>query len=485
MIGMPANDELLAYIERHERLHGSIAVAQAPSGREGGSNVYGRAAVNLYGQGHSQRQSSGGGSPREWGVPVAPQAGATSAKVALGLGTPQASPVRVLYATSPPAQADAKSAQAARSAVQPSEQEPACEEPASTPTPSPTRESKIVAATRVALPSPSVSVPTEVLLGAYRWQRRVDAPAPSGADDEYTWNSSAANLMDVLESPVSLGSSFTASNPLVEMSTEDEAVVRGMSRTLSSSDVLDSRKTSTHALVQGHAGSARKERQRSARRKQRRRVKKLTEVPVTSDSSVTPSSEERSLARKSPRQHAKNNNKKKSKQTQKRAAKIRAIVKDAREDRMLRPDLRCPDNKSQPQKSGKRSATHTKMRRSACDKSQKASRAAATTDLQTSPELTKHPARDATDLQTFPEPTKPPARDTTATGTDLQNVAPSMHSSVPTPSHLENPVNMSKTQLDVYHTIGELRERRDSILRRYSTLAFAHTVAAESDIHAC
>eukprot|EP01043_Picozoa_sp_COSAG02_P003270 COSAG02_NODE_79_length_40228_cov_18.435762_25_plen_441_part_00 len=428
--GMPsgAQDELLEYIRQHERVHGAVAVPSEPSDLQ-----------RLYrDDSASQLRQSAGGSPREWGVPVGLQAGATSAKVALGLGTPQASPERGEAADAVPEPLLRPSSTAA--------QPLACDELAQTPP----RESKVVAAAGLALASPvAASVPTEVLLGAYRWQRRADSPPLPAVDADLTWDSSVANLMDVLESPVSPGGSLSVSNPLVDLSTEDEAVVRGMTHTLSRSELLTA--TELSAPTPEENSSSRKQRPQPGRRKQRRRAKNpASEASGTSDSSVAPSSEERPATRHRRRRQSK---KKESALAQKRVAKIRAIVKDAREDRTLRPDLRCtansppqqhPQPRQRPAQRAK-SAKHAKAQRSAVDEPQ-ARRAAAKSGLRTD-------VRAPDTATSAQEATK---------DAELQEQASPLRSSVP----LENSAQLNETQLDVYRTIGELRDRRDSILRR-------------------
>ena len=427
----------MRYIEQHERAHGPIAVpAQRASEGEGEGDAQrrrpaGGSPVDKEG-GDAQRRQSVGGSPREWGVPVAPQAGATSAKVALSLGSPQASPERGQAAlvqqpvapqlSPPPPGASDKLA------------------------PTPPRESKVVAAARIALASPARSLPTEVLLGAYRWQRR----AAGVDDDDFTWNSSAANLMGVLGSPVSAGSRFAS--PLADMSTEDEAVVRGMTHTLSRSDLLTS--TEPSVVAPAETSSSRKQRQQPARRTQRIRAKRATpQAPATSDSSGTLSSGQRSASRHNPRRQAKL----KSKLAQERAAKIRAIVKDVQEDRMLRPDLRCSaDNLPQQKASG---ARPTQIKKPAKDA--KSQRPAAH-------QLKSPRAAPKADLRTLCEPADPSPVHTANNDTEAQSLALPLRSSVPAaPSPVGNSSQMNETQLEVYHTIGELRDRRDSILRRY------------------
>lgn len=434
-----AQDELLEYIQQHERVHGDIDVSSVPSVLQRRDDASTAAASKL-------RQSAGG-SPREWGVPVGLQAGATSAKVALGLGTPQASPERGEAVGTRPQPLSRSSSTAAQS--------PECHELA----PTPPRESKLVAAARLALASPSAaSVPSEVLLGAYRWQRRTDSPPLHTMDAEFTWNSSAANLMDVLESPVSSGSSLTVSNPLVDLSTEDEAVIRGMSNALSRSDVLSA--TELSAPPPAETRSSRKQRPQPARRKQRRRaMKPASEASGTSDSSVAPSSEERSATRQRPRRQAK----KKSTLVQKRAAKIRAIVKDAREDHMLRPDLRCtapnpPQQHPTPvlrSVQRTKSTKHVKAQRPAVDNPQARS-GAAKAGLQTIV-----PAADTATREQLAD-----ARQ----DAELQGRASPRRPSDPAQAALVgSSAQLNETQLEVYHTIGELRDRRDSILRRYFT----------------
>ena len=177
-----AQDELLEYIQQHERVHGAIAV---PSMASDVQRRVQRPNAATTGAASKLRQSAGG-SPREWGVPVGMQAGATSAKVALGLGSPEASPERGKAVGTGPQPLSQPASTTAQS--------PACHELA----PTPPRESKLVAAAHLALASPSAaSVPSEVLLGAYRWQRRTESPPLPSVDADFTWNSSAADSCGV------------------------------------------------------------------------------------------------------------------------------------------------------------------------------------------------------------------------------------------------------------------------------------------------
>lgn len=426
-----ANDELLRYIERHERVHGPITV---PAKRESEGEAQwrqsaGRSPADKEEDAQQQRQSAGS-SPREWGVPVAPQAGATSAKVALNLGTPQASPERgqAALVQQPVAQQLSPPLLSAKGEL----------------APTPPRESTVVAAARIALASPAGSLPTEVLLGAYRWQRRA-----AGVDDsDFTWNSSVANLIGVFGSPVPAGSLFAS--PLADMSTEDEAVVRGMTHTLSRSDLL--KPTEASVAAPAETSSSRKLRQQPARRTQRTWAKRVTpQAPATSDSSGTLSSGQRSAPRHNPRRQAKL----KSKLAQERAAKIRAIVKDVQEDRMLRPDLRCTANILPQQNASNSRPTPPKNP----EKEAKTHRPAAH-------QLKSPKAAAKAGQRTLCKPADPTPVHTANKDTEAQSFALPLHSSVPAaPSPVSSQLN--ETQLEVYHTIGELRDRRDSILRRY------------------
>lgn len=433
---MPAaNDELLSYIARHERLHGAIPVPESRAARDARDA---RAASEL-------RQSLDG-SPREWGLPVAPQPGATqrmSAKVALGLGTPHTSPSRG------PTSRSAAQAPAPATQPQPELQPAGAAEAEKKRAPTPPRESRVVAAARIALASPAPSVPTEVLLGAYRWQQRAEAarnPAPA-VEDDISWHSSAANLMDVLESPVSLGSSFTMSNPLADASTEGEAIMRDMTEVLSGSELLASAEASPPTSAES---SRRKQRQRSARRKQRSRAKKAAseEALETSDSSIAPSTIERSTARKARRRSAKKN----SKPAQKRAAKIRAIVKEAREDRMLRPDLRCSNDEL--------------LRREP--------RTTATDAVKPLTEHVRHEPADDEMHRAAALPTAaalPAAVTATTDATSTEDKLPQQPATAPLsvvpPTEDSSIIQANETQLEIFQTIGEYRDRRDDTLRRY------------------
>ena len=348
----PAVDALAAYIEAHEAEHGAVAV---PSKHW-----------------------------REWGAPVAPQAGSTrrlSAKVALGLGTPHTSPVRQAAA--------AAAAERQPQPLLPQQQQQQHDEEAEERQlvapgydhgqsvqqrrlPSPPRESRVVAAARIALASPSPgAVPAEVLLGAYRWQSRSAAAAAAAAAqqkqessspphdplDDLSWHSSVANLMDLPESPVSLGSSlsFSHANPLADCdaSTEGEELMRDMTEMLgesapSSAPLPSAPEEDLSALGSPIVATAR--RQRSVRRKRASKAAKAAALD-SSDSVV----EEPSARRVPPRRAEKAAGKSVSSKTaaQKaalaRAAKIRAIVKEAGEERRayLRSDaplLRQPQD---------------------------------------------------------------------------------------------------------------------------------------------
>lgn len=418
-----ANDELRAYISRHERDHGPIELQGA-----------GEAEV--------------GAEQRAGGMPVVLQAGTTqplSAKVALGLATPQGSA----------RSGDDSSLQGVPAAIpSPDTVQPTVQTVCDVQAATPPRESNVIASARIALASPSPSVPTEVLLGAYRWQRRSEATQLPGVDDDFTWNSSVANLLDVMESPVSPGSSFTISNPLVDMSTEDEANVREITDALSSSVVL----TSTGASVASPAetSSSQHQRQRAARRKQRRRPT-APEMEAPSDSSA--SSEERAAKGKRPRRQSK-----KTKLAKQRAAKIRAIVQEARDDRMLRTDLRCAAD-SPPQSRKKKSAVRTKICRSAAGT------------------LEAHKPAAATSQRTSTKPASLAPGQNAKEAADPQNLASPLYGSFRTASFAERALDLNETQLDVYHTIGELRDRRDSILRRYAALVlFPASIAASEQM---
>jgi len=252
---MDATSELAEYISQYEEASGSVsrACATPPPGAPrdvGGHSPRWQLLAEAARSGFAARAAES-----RWGAPVAAQWGARrlSAKAALHAGSEEERPPL----DAPPPQSTAAAAATAAPAAAATDgdgAQPAADAPAepaappSAPPPSPasaaaepgTDGAEAAARAAVAGASPAAGVPAEVLLGAYRWQRRaaareagdprpweagdVPAPAPAPAPtvaldgqapaearqatataptmhNEFSWRSSVANLLDTPAAP--------------------------------------------------------------------------------------------------------------------------------------------------------------------------------------------------------------------------------------------------------------------------------------------
>ena len=325
---MDATSELAEYISRYEEASGSVsgACATPPPGAPrdvGGHSPRWQLLAEAARSGFAERAAES-----RWGAPVAAQWGARrlSAKAALHAGSeeerppPDAPPPQsaaTAAATAAPAAAatgDGAQAADAPAAAPPSAPPPSPASAAAEPGPdgAASRDSRAETAARAAVAgaSPAAGVPAEVLLGAYRWQRRaaareagdprpwdagdVPAPAPAMALDgqapaearqatataptmhnEFSWRSSVANLLDTpaAPSPVLPRASSRPRASLCESDkdTSGEDLVRDLTQMLSESALSTSLEKSSR--------SSRSSRRR--RRSRRVRRAKRDDEPVT------------------------------------------------------------------------------------------------------------------------------------------------------------------------------------------------------------